>query len=510
MDIHFCGSPHTTESCFCNELLITMSNNETNPGSITNAMQNNKFICSDPSSFSEFDVHSNEKATDKDNCMVKQLLEPGDKGKMSNLEQEGRHLPYLTHEGGCYIAHDFNDTTMTMTMLCGLARIKSVHNHHSWGPLSALSGYPDLFVERCQGGLTIVANKAKNNDTVNEVGHHICGYQSIISANNEDDKNNTGKEIHPYSDTMAVIATKVIDRKRSVGEDMLEGNNNCLSINNKRRINKNGDGIFQYQPDNRPPLCIFSNNPETPWMKTSDIESLKLMIESDGQKDLWDNLIGGRDGSSRKRKFTPNLKSFKEIHDLVERCMGSYILWVQQQYPALKYYKLAILKSYPGAQSQYDGCNKRLHSDYPENVNKRPPNERPVSLLVALDEFDFMYLKDRNNCRGDIITQPIYPQQAVMFTNYCLHAGGRCTSAKVCYRLFAYMVSNVADIPQGTVQYYYWESMNSNPKDDVIRDMINKASGGNGDMRQKDDKQHSSRGRVMVRTDFYSPGNANK
>lgn len=136
--------------------------------------------------------------------------------------------------------------------------------------------------------------------------------------------------------------------------------------------------------------------------------------------------------------------------------MSGYIAYIQKLYPSLKYYKLAVLKSLDGACSQYEGCNYRLHLDYDDLVNTCPPEQRPMSIMVAMDEFEFLYLKNRMDCRKDVIKQRIYPNQMVAFTNYCLHAGGCNDSGKVCYRLFVCMVSNPDDIPQGKVRHYTW------------------------------------------------------
>lgn len=196
--------------------------------------------------------------------------------------------------------------------------------------------------------------------------------------------------------------------------------------------------------------------------------------------------------------------------------MLGYIKLVQKDYPKLQHYKLSVLKSLDGAYTQYQGCNYRLHSDYHHHVNVRPPDQRPISVMVALDEFEFLYLKDRRDRRGDIITQKVHPKQMIAFTNYCLHAGGANDSGKVCYRLFAYMVSNRDDIPMGNVYYYKWRSINKNPMDDVLE-----LSYGDDDDNDDKNKVHpvptsddnnkvhsvptsiSARERPIMKTNFY-------
>jgi hypothetical protein len=218
--------------------------------------------------------------------------------------------------------------------------------------------------------------------------------------------------------------------------------------------------------DNRIPVHIFSESAEVPWILPEDINNMKCLFES-LDKTLFIRLVGGFSRGSNMRMYTPNLISYPQVYALVEKCMKPYIQFVQKQYPALQHIKLAALKSMPGAPSQYSTCNYRLHSDYAASVNSRPPHERPVSLMVALDPFEFIYLKNRTDRRRDLITQTIHKGQAISFTNYCLHAGGENKTSQVCYRIFAYMASDSSDIPSGNVFQYYWTG-DGDPEDDVI------------------------------------------
>ncbi len=219
--------------------------------------------------------------------------------------------------------------------------------------------------------------------------------------------------------------------------------------------------------DYRIPVHLFSESPEVPWIQPQDIDDLKRLFAKH-KTTLFTTLVGGSAGGQRVRLYTPELIKFPEVYKLVAKCMAPYLRFVRNQYPALQHYKLAALKSMPGAASQYSRCNLRLHSDYAESVNLRTPNERPVSLMVALDPFEFIYLNSRTDRRSDIITQTVHKGQAIAFTNYCLHAGGENNTPQVCYRLFAYIAKNPNDIPNGGVYHYKWEG-GDNTEDDVIR-----------------------------------------
>jgi hypothetical protein len=202
-------------------------------------------------------------------------------------------------------------------------------------------------------------------------------------------------------------------------------------------------------------------------MQPHDVSTLKGLLEKN-QRTLFETLVGGSAGGKPMRQYTPNLSANKEVYNLVAKCMLPYIKFVQREYPALQICKLSVLRSFPRAKSQYEKCNQRLHSDYDDTVNSRPPRERPVSLLVALDAFDFMHLNSRGDKRREIITQTIQPGQAIAFTNYCLHAGGANNTGKMCYRMFVYMTSDPKDIPNGNVYQYNWQGEDNNTDDDVI------------------------------------------
>jgi flagellar basal body-associated protein FliL len=220
------------------------------------------------------------------------------------------------------------------------------------------------------------------------------------------------------------------------------------------------------QADNRIPLHLFGESPEVPWLQPQDIEELKRLFQLH-DKTLFARLVGGSAGGKTIRQYTPELHKVSEVYQLVLKCITPYLMHVQDRYPALTHFKLSALKTSPNAVSQYSRCNWKLHSDYDESVNSRPPNERPVSLMVAIDQFEFMYLKNRTDSRRDIINLPVHRGQAIAFTNYCLHAGGANNTPNVCYRLFAYMVSNKADIPIANVYQYPWIGA-GDPQDNVI------------------------------------------
>jgi hypothetical protein len=230
------------------------------------------------------------------------------------------------------------------------------------------------------------------------------------------------------------------------------------TIEEKKEVLIINPPLTAVEADDRPPMVLFGDCGQSRWINDSDIEDMRRLFELK-QNILFKDLVGGKvKGRRSLRQYTPELVKHKDVHRLVERCIDPYIKWLQKLYPELSSGKLTVLRSLPGAKSQYDGCNMRLHSDFGKMVNAHPPQQRPLSLMVAIDPFEFMYLPDRSACKKDLITQTVHPRQAIAFTNYCLHAGGANNTGKYCYRLFAYMVSNTGDLPGGMIYYYPWDA----------------------------------------------------
>ena len=90
------------------------------------------------------------------------------------------------------------------------------------------------------------------------------------------------------------------------------------------------------------------------------------------------------------RWHAPELaENHPSIHFFVEEYMKAYIARVQDKYPALVHVRYGALKSAPKSKSQNAGDMGTLHSDYLDAVQCRPPNECPVSVILAQDPFKF-------------------------------------------------------------------------------------------------------------------------
>ncbi len=105
---------------------------------------------------------------------------------------------------------------------------------------------------------------------------------------------------------------------------------------------------------------------------------------------------------------------------------------------------------------QIDGHYGKLHSDYTAGVLERPPDERPRSIILAVDPFGLQYLPNQEMKRKDIKRLNVNQGKMVMFTNMCLHSGDTNQSVIYRLRLFGYMVSHEKDFSKNKVMLYDW------------------------------------------------------
>ncbi len=83
-------------------------------------------------------------------------------------------------------------------------------------------------------------------------------------------------------------------------------------------------------------------------------------------------------------------------------------------------------------------------------------DEKPLSIIGAVDPFGLQYLTSQEMKRKDIKRLHVNQGKMVMFTNMCLQSGDTNKSDENRLRLFAYQVSNVEDFPKNEVMLYVW------------------------------------------------------
>ncbi len=122
--------------------------------------------------------------------------------------------------------------------------------------------------------------------------------------------------------------------------------------------------------------------------------------------------------------------------------------------------------SAPDSPAHIDGHYGKLHSNYTANVLECPPDERLLSIIVAVDPFGLQYLPSQEMKRKDIKRLHVNQDKMFMFTNTCLHSGNTNESDEYRLRLFAYLVSHDEDFPKNEVMLYDWTD---NTKDAQIK-----------------------------------------
>jgi hypothetical protein len=157
-----------------------------------------------------------------------------------------------------------------------------------------------------------------------------------------------------------------------------------------------------------------------------------------------------------KRQYLKELSSadcLKMACIQAESIMGIYIKnFATKLYPTLTHSKVGALHS-RGVHSQFR-LQGLLHRDYKEHVNKKVPDERPQSIIVALDTFNLLYeyyeYDETKEESATVLT--VESGQAVLFSSSLRHAGGcnannnEDTGYK--YHLFAYIASKAEDFPE--------------------------------------------------------------
>jgi hypothetical protein len=182
---------------------------------------------------------------------------------------------------------------------------------------------------------------------------------------------------------------------------------------------------------------------------------------------IWSRLTGG---GIRRREYAKDLVNHPLALAVITKAMKSYVGQVQEKYPSLTHVKYGALRTFPNERSQYLRHEYKLHLDYTVDCKNLPPSQRPISIIVALDPFELIYLPTKLASRRELVRTTIFPGQMVMFTDNCLHSGGSNRTSRKVYRLFAYLASRLKDIPLNGVSKYAFTDNSNNA---VIADISN-------------------------------------
>jgi hypothetical protein len=149
-----------------------------------------------------------------------------------------------------------------------------------------------------------------------------------------------------------------------------------------------------------------------------------------------------------KRQYLKELsseKSLEMVRKQAKSFVGKYMRnFVSKMYPCLTHCKVGALRL-RGNQSQFE-LQGMLHRDYLDDVEKKIPEERPQSIIIALNPFVLLYKNDSDYHDDSVGSQSVAKGEAVLFTSSLRHAGTK-EDKTWKYRLFAYIISELSDFP---------------------------------------------------------------
>jgi len=202
--------------------------------------------------------------------------------------------------------------------------------------------------------------------------------------------------------------------------------------------------------DTRPPLMTITAPPS--WGVSDAVIGQMISSLQPCLANWWCPLP--KQGKSRqwlKRIGEASTPAELNLKQRIEAVMTLYYNFVRAIYPEITGWKVGALRTTASAPSQYERQADTLHRDYSEEVLCRPPRERPMSIIMALDRFSFLTKPPLPSNEAEFFEMMIERGQAIIFTNEQLHAGGPNREKRMVYRLFAYLVSDGADYPNTEV-----------------------------------------------------------
>ena len=209
----------------------------------------------------------------------------------------------------------------------------------------------------------------------------------------------------------------------------------------------NSGQVCSGEPDNRIPMVVIT--PNVSWdVRRDKLMGVKEQLLKLGQIN-WHNLRG----CGTNRQYLPGLSTdgkHKLLKNDVEECIGPFVVhYITKTNPKVNRFKVGALRS-KGSMSQAS-LSGVYHRDYKQDeVNRRSPDERPFSIILALDEFRLQY-KDEN-MSNEVKTVNVPIGHAAVFSSALSHCGGENGTDDYVYRLFAYVVSDDLDYPVRDVE----------------------------------------------------------
>lgn len=166
-------------------------------------------------------------------------------------------------------------------------------------------------------------------------------------------------------------------------------------------------------------------------------------------------------GGNRTRWHAPDLEKDSDLcshvanfmRPIIEQMFSKFhpdFQWEHVKYNALKTAAMSV--------SQLEGHCGKLHSDYCDILRHLGPSDHPMSVIIALDEFNLYHLPRRDCNRKEMEFVKVEKGEVIAFKAECLHSGGERVSDRDGFRLFAYVTKKKVDIPKDEVQIYDFDS----------------------------------------------------
>jgi hypothetical protein len=189
------------------------------------------------------------------------------------------------------------------------------------------------------------------------------------------------------------------------------------------------------EPDNRIPMAVIQPN------RNWGVRKEKLMEVKEEWMKLgttqWHNLT--KCGTERQYLLglctNTKMSQLKtKVGELIELFVKNFII---KNYPKVNKFSVGAIQS-KGERSQYD-LTGVYHCDYLQNVvDKKIQDERPFSIILALDEFRFQYKNALMDEEVETVCVPI--GHAAIFSSALSCCGGDNGTEDYVYCLFAYVL----------------------------------------------------------------------
>jgi hypothetical protein len=160
--------------------------------------------------------------------------------------------------------------------------------------------------------------------------------------------------------------------------------------------NKGRGGTTRMHADHRPKIQMIW--PAPLWNISFEYRRwMRAVLE--GCPDGWWEILPKQGPSRRWPKGINEIGNMTGggVRQQIEAMMRLYLDFIKNQYPCLRYWRVEALQTKPNTQSQYKKWGNQLHSDYSETALQREPGERPMSMIMALDESSIFYTRTKTS-----------------------------------------------------------------------------------------------------------------